>query len=147
MMKLDIDESTGKLIRERRIARLATADPDARPSVVPICYAFDGEHLYSPLDEKPKSISPDRLKRVRNIELNPQVALVIDDYSEDWSKLYFVLIRGVAEIIEPDPDSREHAQAVAMLREKYPQYRAHAIEGRALIKITPGSIKLWRGGE
>ncbi|HET9530918.1 MAG TPA: TIGR03668 family PPOX class F420-dependent oxidoreductase [Blastocatellia bacterium] len=146
-MKLDIDHRAGELIRERRVARLATADEGARPSVVPICYAFDGEHIYSPLDEKPKSVAPRQLKRVRNIEVNPQVALVIDDYSEDWSKLYFVLIRGAAQIIERDHDGPEHAHAVALLREKYPQYRRMAIDSRAIIKITPGSIKLWSAGE
>ncbi|HWP43908.1 MAG TPA: TIGR03668 family PPOX class F420-dependent oxidoreductase [Blastocatellia bacterium] len=142
-----IDEGTREFIAERRVARLATADADARPSVVPVCYAFDGEHIYSPLDEKPKRVAPERLKRVLNIESNPQVALVIDDYSEDWSKLSFVLIRGRAEIIDPGRNRDEHARAVALLREKYPQYRRMAIEDRAMIKITPDSVKLWTAGE
>jgi PPOX class probable F420-dependent enzyme len=139
--------SNPEFIREQRVARLATADPDARPSVVPICYAFDGEHIYSPLDEKPKSVGDARLKRIRNIELNPEVALVIDEYSEDWSRLRYVLIRGAAEIIEPERDGAEHARAVALLREKYKQYRDMAIDKRAIIKITPGRIKEWRAAE
>jgi PPOX class probable F420-dependent enzyme len=146
-MKPGIDKRAEEFIRGRRIAHLATADALASPSVIPVCYAFDGEHIYSPLDEKPKNVAPERLKRVRNIELNSQVALVIDDYSEDWDKLCYVLIRGRAEVIDPLRDGSEHARAVALLREKYPQYRAMAIEGRAMIKITPLRIKLWKAGE
>ncbi|HSE98077.1 MAG TPA: TIGR03668 family PPOX class F420-dependent oxidoreductase [Blastocatellia bacterium] len=142
-----MDEATREFIRERRVARLATADARSQPSVVPICYVFDGEHIYSPLDEKPKSVSPASLMRVRNIDVNPQVALIIDDYSEDWSKLCFVLLSGTAEIIEPDRDQQEHARAVALLREKYPQYRAMAIDRRAMIRIRPVRMKVWNAGE
>ena len=86
-------------------------------AVIPICYVFDGEHFYSPLDEKPKRVAPRQLKRVRNIEAKPHVALVIDDYADDWSKLAYVLATGLATIIQPGSD--EHARAVQMLRAKY----------------------------
>src|SRR4051794_39681709 len=100
-MTLDIDDSTRAFITEHRVARLATADADGRPAVVPICYAFDGASIYSPIDEKPKAVAASRLKRVRNVEANPHVSLIIDDYSEDWSELQWVLIIGLAEIILP----------------------------------------------
>ena len=143
-MQAGVDDRTREFIREHRVARLATADSDGRPSVIPICYVFDGEHIYSPVDEKPKSVAARRLKRLRNIEINPQVSLVIDDYWEDWSKLAYVLIGGVAEMIEPDEEGAgEHARAVLLLREKYPQYRSMAIEERPIIKIKPTRIKMW----
>src|SRR5713226_4657585 len=100
-MPLDIDEDTKEFIRKHRVARLATADIDGQPAVIPICYVFDGELIYTPIDEKPKSVEASSLKRARNIQTNPRVALVIDDYSEDWSKLIYVLIIGNAEIISP----------------------------------------------
>jgi PPOX class probable F420-dependent enzyme len=137
-----VDQETNEYIRTHRVARLATADGDGRPSVIPICYVFDGEHFYSPVDEKPKRVAPRQLKRVRNIEANPHVALVIDDYADDWSKLAYVLASGLATIIGPGTD--EHARAVAMLRDKYPQYQAMAIDERIIIKITPTRIKRWR---
>ena len=143
-MSLDVDDSTREFIRGHRVARLATADGDGRPSVIPICYVFDDRSFYSPIDEKPKAVKERSLKRVRNIEANPHVSLVIDDYSEDWSKLVYAHISGLAQIILPG--SREHADAVALLRDKYPQYRLMAIDERMMIKITPTRIKRWGAG-
>jgi PPOX class probable F420-dependent enzyme len=146
-MPLDIDDDTRTFITNHRVGRLATAGEDLQPAVIPICYVFDGEHIYSPIDEKPKSVAPSSLKRLRNIKTNPQVALVIDDYAEDWSKLAYVLIAGTAEIILPDKEGNseelEHARAVESLREKYPQYRSMKIEERPMIKIRPSRIKRW----
>jgi PPOX class probable F420-dependent enzyme len=142
-MPLDIDDGTREFIINHRVARLATAGEDLQPAVIPLCYVFDGEHIYSPIDEKPKSVAASSLKRVRNIEANPQVALVIDDYSEDWSRLAYVLIRGTAQILASDEGSQEHARAVELLREKYPQYRSMRIDKRPMIKIKPTGIKRW----
>jgi PPOX class probable F420-dependent enzyme len=122
------------------VARLATADAKGIPHVVPICYAFDGRCIYSPLDLKPKRVAPQRLKRVRNIVANPSVALVIDDYSEDWSALGYVLIQGRAEILE---DGNERRRAESLLREKYPQYRELLEEGCTVVKVTPKRVTGW----
>ena len=138
-----MDNKTLAFVSRQRIAHLATASPDARPVVVPICYVFDGENIYSPLDEKPKSTEVRSLKRVRNIVANPQVSLVVDEYSEDWSKLIYVLIAGVAEILEPGDGPGEHLRAVSLLREKYTQYRSMAIESRPIIKISSLKIRRW----
>lgn len=142
-MPIQIDESTKEFIRSQRVARLATAGVERQPLVIPICYAFDGERIYTPIDEKPKTVEAVALKRVRNIEANPHVALVIDDYSDDWSKLIYVLISGTAQIISPSAAAFEHARAVALLREKYPQYRSMRIDERPIIRIIPARIKRW----
>jgi PPOX class probable F420-dependent enzyme len=138
-----MDDSTRAFITDHRVARLATADREGRPAVVPICYVFDGASIYSPIDEKPKAVAASRLKRVRNVEANPHVSLIIDDYSEDWSELQWVLITGLAEIILPQLSADEHASAVALLRNKYPQYHSMAIDERMIIRITPTRIKRW----
>ena len=140
---MEIDQSTRDFIGDHRVARLATADGDGRPTVIPVCYIFDGEHIYSPIDEKPKQVAPRLLKRVRNIDTNPHVALVIDDYAEDWTTLGYVLISGLAEVLVPGDPAGEHARAVTLLRDKYPQYRAMAIDERMMIKLTPTRIKRW----
>ena len=101
-------------LEESRVARLATVDPQGRPHVVPICFALEGEMLYTVVDEKPKRTR--RLQRLRNIEANPRVEVVIDEYDEDWSRLWWVRLRGSARIVD-DP------HAVELLSEKYPQYR------------------------
>jgi PPOX class probable F420-dependent enzyme len=140
-MPFDIDQSALRFICNRRVARFATADARGRPAVIPICYVFDGENFYTSVDEKPKSVAQRALKRVRNIEANPNVALVIDDYSEDWSKLVYAHVSGKAEIMQPG--GGEHARAAALLRDKYPQYRSMAIDERIMIKIIPTGIKIW----
>jgi PPOX class probable F420-dependent enzyme len=99
---------------QARVARLATVDPQGRPHVVPICFALEGEMLYTVVDEKPKRTH--RLQRLRNIEANPRVEVVIDEYDEDWSRLWWVRLRGSARVVD-DP------HAVELLSEKYPQYR------------------------
>jgi PPOX class probable F420-dependent enzyme len=122
---------------------LATVGSDGQPSVIPICYAFDGRYIFSSVDEKPKSVGAGQLKRVINIESNPRVSLVIDDYSDDWSQLAYVLIQGLAEVLNAGGSPVDHKRGVSLLREKYVQYRSMAIDERPLIKIAPTRIKSW----
>ncbi len=144
-MPPELDDSTRAFIRQQRVAHLATVSAAGQPLVVPICYVFDGECIYSPLDEKPKSVAAHRLKRVRNIAANPRISLVIDYYSEDWSQLAYVIISGLAEIIEPDESHySERERVVALLREKYPQYKTMEIDRLPLIKIRVVSLKRWQ---
>ena len=81
-----------RFIERRRVAHLATADATGRPHVVPVCFAHLDGRFYIAIDEKPKRSL--RLKRLRNIEENPQVALVFDRYDDDWSRLGWVLVQG-----------------------------------------------------
>ena len=87
-------------VESHRVARLATVDAHVAPHVIPICYAFDGHNIYSALDMKSKRVEGMNLKRVRNIASNPHVAFIVDDYSEDWTHLAYVLIQGIAELLE-----------------------------------------------
>jgi PPOX class probable F420-dependent enzyme len=131
-----------RLIRDARVAHLATADAGGRPHVIPICFVYDGDYFYSPIDEKPKKASPRELKRVRNIRENPQVSLVIDHYEEDWTRLAYILIGGKARILNA---GMKHRKAVQLLRRKYPQYRSMAIHARPMIAIAPMRITTWGG--
>lgn len=128
------------LIRNARTAHLATADKSGQPHVVPICFVFDGKHFYSPIDEKPKRAAPAKLKRLRNIRENPNVALVIDRYDEDWRKLAYVLIIGKARITS---SGAKQPSATRRLRKKYPQYSKMAIDERPMIVITPMRWVTW----
>jgi len=144
---IQIEERVVEFINAHRIARLATADAVGRPAVIPICYVFDGTSFYSAIDQKPKHVSPGELQRIRNIRVNPKVALVIDDYSEDWSELVYVLVRGAAEILEPTESmSVERATAVSALRLKYDQYRSMPIDRNPIIKIIPDQVRIWSAG-
>ena len=141
-----IAPDTAEFVMSHRVARLATADGGGAPYAVPICYAFDGARIYTAIDLKPKRVGGRQLKRVRNILENPQVAVVIDDYSEDWSALAYVMIRGRAEILE-EGDERQRAEY--LLREKYPQYAEMLEPGCAVIGISVERIVSWsaEGGE
>lgn len=142
---LKIDDAALDFLRRGRVGHLATADSEGRPSVVPICYVFDGHWLYSAIDQKPKSVPVVRLKRLRNLEENPRVSFVVDEYSDDWNKLAYVQVNGIATILLPDGDSgAEHSAAIGMLRRKYDQYRDMAIETTPIIKISPIGIRMWR---
>ena len=127
-------------LRSARVAHLATADKSGQPHVIPICFVCDGKHFFSPIDEKPKRAAPTKLKRLQNIRENPQVALIIDRYDEDWRKLAYVLIFGKARILQ---SGEKHRQAVKLLRRKYPQYRRMAIDARPMIVITPKRVANW----
>lgn len=135
-----LSQFASSLLRTARTAHLATADKSGQPHVIPICFVFDGKHFYSPIDEKPKRAAPAKLKRLKNIRDNPNVALVIDRYDEDWRKLAYVLIFGRARILQ---SGMKHRSAVKLLRRKYRQYRAMALDARPMIVITPKRIVKW----
>jgi len=137
----ELSEGERQFIQAHRVARLATVDASGQPFVVPICYAFDGRVIYSALDEKPKNVAPGQLKRVRNIQANPHVALVIDDYAEDWNRLAYIQLRGRADLLPVG--TAEHTTAIRLLREKYPQYQAMAIDRQPVIRIAPEAIVAW----
>jgi PPOX class probable F420-dependent enzyme len=142
-MPTELDADTDSFLREHRVARLATVDEHGQPYAVPICYVFDGQCLYTPIDEKPKRVLPADLKRVRNIKMHPQVAIVVDDYFEEWDRLRYVFVAGIAEIIDPSDSAEEHSEAVRLLRKKYDQYGSMAIDELPIIKIIPVRIKSW----
>lgn len=136
-------------VGDRRVGRLATADEAGRPAAVPVCYALIeriGEPVVvSPLDDKPKRVAPRELARVRRILARPEVALVVDDYHEEWSRLAWVELRGRARLLEVATPG--HEAGVSALRAKYPQYAAMAIDERPLIAIGELTAAAWRGGE
>ena len=139
--KIDFTEQQIDFIQRQRVARLATSDASGRPTLVPICYAFDGRYFYSPLDEKPKSVDARKLKRVRNIEARHEAALLIDQYADDWAQLGYLLIHGRAELAQPG-DSL-HAIALPLLRARYMQYQSMALENLPVIVIMPERARVW----
>ena len=137
-----LPERVAGFISAGRVGRLGTADASGQPFVVPFCYAWDGAALYSAIDPKPKRVAAGSLRRVRNIQDNPRVSVVIDEYDEDWSRLRWVVIQGRAEILTRGP---EFERGASLLLEKYPQYRQMGLprEAGTMVKITPGRISHW----
>lgn len=123
------------------VGRLATADAEGRPHVVPVCFGLVDDHVVTPIDEKPQRVSPDALRRSRDINENPRVALIVDHYTDDWSRLGWVQVRGTATRCVPSEPP--HSAGVTALRQKYDQYATHDLEERPLIRISPGTVRSW----
>jgi PPOX class probable F420-dependent enzyme len=122
------------------VARLATATPDGIPHLVPVVFALDGEPLadgrvlYTAVDAKPKTTR--RLRRLANIESNPQVSLLVDHYADDWTQLWWVRVDGVAAIHSYGEAMRT---GYRLLRAKYPQYQSVSLDG-PVITVT---VRRW----
>jgi PPOX class probable F420-dependent enzyme len=139
----EISAAVQKIVNEARVARLATLDAKSRPHIVPVCFAYDGNVFYTAIDQKPKRVPRERLARLQNIRAVPRVALLIDQYDEDWTQLWYILIRGKARLI-PDAAHKDHARAIRKLRAKYPQYAQGMLADDApIIRITPERTTAW----
>ncbi|MHB8646003.1 MAG: TIGR03668 family PPOX class F420-dependent oxidoreductase [Thermomicrobiales bacterium] len=136
-----LDATIQRYLAAHRVARLTTVDATGRPAIVPICYATDGQMIYSALDAKPKRVHPTALRRVRNILANPGVALVVDEYAEAWAQLSHLIIHGSASLVAPG--TAEHESAITLLRAKYPQYATMPIEEQPVIAIRPVRARFW----
>ena len=125
------------------MARLATVDARNRPHIVPICFVYDGKLFYTAVDNKPKRVPRERLARLQNIRAVPRVSLLIDEYTEDWTQLWYILIRGRAKLI-PNSALKERARAIRKLKAKYPQYAGGMLaEDAPVIRITPERTTSW----
>jgi PPOX class probable F420-dependent enzyme len=122
-----------EILEEERRGVLTTIDPRGRPHAVPVCYVIRGDEILTPIDAKPKSGRP--LGRRRNLERDPAATFLVDRWSEDWSRLGWVMARGTARI---EPAGR----ADEALAERYPQY-ADVLIGSEAIAITPDDILWW----
>jgi PPOX class probable F420-dependent enzyme len=132
------------LLLTARVAHLATSDQYARPHVVPIVFVWREDVLYTPLDRKPKRDDDwHALRRVRNIETNGRVAIVVDRYEEDWSHLAWVMVEGVATILE---SGAERDAAAAMLVAKYAQYETLSLAGRPIVRVAVERASEWSSG-
>lgn len=139
---MNISPAFEEFIQRARVARLATVDSEFKPHVVPVVFVFDGNHFFIPVDEKRKVSKPEKLKRIRNIQDNPNVALLIDQYDEDWTKLAFVMIQGKASVASKREGNIQVRRAYNKLMVKYVQYQKIGV-GEMCIKITPKKVASW----
>jgi PPOX class probable F420-dependent enzyme len=134
-----LNDAQRSFLDRARIAHLATADRAGVPHVVPVCFCLDGLTLYITVDEKPKRTDIP-LKRLRNIRENPVVAVTVDRWDEDWTRLAWVMLSGMADVLS---GGEEHARAQAHLRLRYPQYRAMDLLPLPVIAIRIRRVRSW----
>jgi PPOX class probable F420-dependent enzyme len=135
---------TRRFLEAHRRGHLATAGADGAPHVVPVCYALDDAGVYFIADQKPKRGPARELVRLRNIRANPRAALVVDDWDEDWTRLAWVMVRGPAHVVT---EPARHAAVLALLRARYPQYRAMPLDdadAHPVGWIEPERVVSWR---
>jgi len=106
------------------VARLATVTPGGMPHVVPVVFALRDDVVYTAVDAKRKTTR--RLQRLANIESNPHVSLLVDDYRDDWTRLWWVRADGTASIHD-DGDTLDIGYQ--LLHAKYPQYQSVSLNG------------------
>lgn len=121
------------------VARLATVTAEGRPHLVPVVFAVDDEVVYTAVDAKPKSTQ--RLRRLANIEANPNVSMLVDHYADDWSQLWWVRADGTATIHHT---GSAHQHGYALLRAKYPQYQTVQLIG-PVIAVAIDQWSFWFG--
>lgn len=122
-----------KKFTEAHVARLATVGPDGRPHLVPVVFAVHEDTIVTAVDGKPKSTA--RLKRLKNIESNPKISLLVDHYDDDWSQLWWIRVDGRATITE-------NSDALRQLRAKYTQYQQVPLDG-PVIEISVDGVATW----
>jgi PPOX class probable F420-dependent enzyme len=142
------EQTIERLLDTWPVARLATIAPGGRPHQVPVVFARVRDRLWSPIDAKPKQAG--ELARVRHLRANPAASLLLDEYTEDWSRLWWLRVDATARVVEPDtPDADPiAAAAVAALRAKYPQYERVEVlrEPAVLLELSPLRIASWCAG-
>ncbi|MEU1880193.1 TIGR03668 family PPOX class F420-dependent oxidoreductase [Streptosporangium sp. NPDC020072] len=134
-MKLDPVEARSRF-EAARVARLATVSDDGRPHLVPVTFAVVDDVVAIAVDHKPKSTV--RLRRLANIAANPQVSLLVDEYDDDWDRLWWVRADGRAQVREEGP---ERARALERLIDRYGQYREVPPTGAVILVHITG----WTG--
>lgn len=117
------------LVEAARVARLGTLTATGRLDLVPITFAVVDGRLVTAVDHKPKTTT--HLRRLDNVRARPEVSVLVDEYDDrDWSALWWVRLRGVAEVVEGGP---RHATAIDALVARYPQYRERRPVGPAIV--------------
>jgi PPOX class probable F420-dependent enzyme len=132
------EEEARRRFMAARVARLATVDDEGHPHLVPLVFAAHCGEIVTAVDHKPKRSR--RLRRLRNIAAHPAVCLLVDSYDEDWDLLWWVRADGDARVLPPATQD-EYTAAIALLREKYAQYRQRPPDG-PVIAVT---VHRWHG--
>ena len=130
-------EEMRRRIDGAQVARLATVGIEGRPHIVAITFALDDDTIYFAVDFKPKKTAD--LQRLRNIESNPSVTVLVDHYEDDWTKLWWVRADGSARILI---DGAVFEKGIALLTRRYAQYRSARPAG-PVVSIAIERITGW----
>jgi PPOX class probable F420-dependent enzyme len=128
-----------ELVASARVARLGLIDDTGRPRVLPVTFALVADQAWTAVDQKPKRSPGTELARVRWLRRRPEATLLVDRYSEEWSRLAWVQLLGRVVIV---PDAEPPPELVA----KYEPYRRQPPQG-PLLRLDIERSVYWRAGE
>jgi PPOX class probable F420-dependent enzyme len=130
-----LSKRVAKLLGAERVCRVATVGEAGTPHLVPVCHALVGDRLYFG--------SGDDARKVLNLKTNPQVAVTVDLYAEDWSQIKGVMVQGSAKLVRRGP---VFTRARKRLYAKYPQYSREAAlstSDSVIVEVTPTHVFTW----
>lgn len=144
---MKLSKSDLSYARKARVAHLATVDSEGNPHVVPVVFAATRDSIYFVVDRKTKKKSI--LRRLENIAQTGKASFLIDNYSEDWSKLSYLMLSCRAKIIGPGKFSEEKKRVARLLKRKYSQYRYEEyfpsdLDNAFFIKLLPQRGVFWQ---
>lgn len=133
-----MDDWIAPALHAARVGRLGTTDADGAVRLVPVCFAIDDGWMVSAVDHKPKRTG--QLRRLDDMRANGQATVLVDHYDDDWTQLWWIRVRGRAEVHD---EGRARDGALAVLAAKYEPYREHPPAG-AVWRIAMDEVRWWR---
>jgi len=128
MVKFTAKEAA--FLKSNEVCRLATASKDAKPQVTPVMYAMDGAAFVIAVDY--------RTKKLKNVKVNPNVALVVDRLSPTRA----VTVEGTCQVHER---GAEYRRLLQLLMVRFEFYRKNPWgEGESpILRVTPQKAVSW----
>ena len=127
-----LPDAVREFVTQARVCRIASVRVTGQPHVIPVCPVFDGEAtLYVDIGE--------RYTTAEGVRANGRIAVLIDEYDDEWSRLKGVLLRCHAEPIEGE----EKERAWEMIREKFPQYKPIGWKPRLTLALRIYDWRQW----
>ena len=125
-------EPVKQFVAAARVCRIASVRPGGEPHAIPVCPVFDGDStLYVDIGS--------RYAPAEGIRENPRIAVLIDEYDDNWALLKGVLLRCTVE--ETGPEERDRAWE--MIREKFPAYKPISWKPRLTLALRVYDWRQW----
>jgi PPOX class probable F420-dependent enzyme len=134
----ELEPWAAALLHGARVGHLGLLDDGGRPRVLPVTFAVVEGDVWSAIDDKPKRRAGAELARVRWLRARPASALTVDRYDDDWSRLAWVQVLGLAAVL----DAAGHEPVLRALAARHPQYRDRPPAG-PLLRLTPERALCW----
>ena len=128
MVKFTAKEAA--FLKSNEVCRLATASKDAKPQVTPVMYAMDDAAFVIAVDYG--------TKKLKNVKVNPNVALVVDRLRPTRA----VTVEGTCQVHER---GAEYRRLLQLLMARFEFYRKNPWgEGESSIfRVTPQKAVSW----